>query len=84
MFTNFAEITGATKEDEAPEVGDYVKAVFLNKNGQGEGMWIIVTKVLPGLKYQGTLDNDPITTDLKHGAEVEFDWSHVREVMGGV
>jgi len=80
MFTKFAEIDGATREDQAPKVGEHVKAVFLNEEGRGEGMWIKVTKVLPDLKYQGTLANKPIDNDLEHGAEVEFDWSHVREV----
>ena len=80
-FTNFSKINGATKEDEAPAVGDHVKAVFLNEGDQGEGMWIKVTEVLPNLNYRGILQNVPITTDLEHGAEVEFDWSHVREVL---
>ena len=81
MFTKFAEITGATKEDRAPKVGEYVKAVFLNHAGRGEGMWIKVTKVLGDLKYEGVLDNKPIDNELQLGAPVAFDWRHVREVI---
>lgn len=80
MFTNFSLINGATRKDQAPEVGNHVKAVFLNEEGRGEGMWIKVTKVLDDLKYQGTLANEPVDNDLEHGAEVEFDWRHVRQV----
>jgi hypothetical protein len=80
MFNNFADITGATKEDDAPRVGSFVKAVFLNEEDRGEGMWIRVTKVLDNLNYEGVLDNKPFYIPLEIGAEVSFDWRHVREV----
>jgi hypothetical protein len=58
------------------KVGDFAKLCFESK-GHGERMWVVITNVLAPGKYEGTLDNDPVSVPLKYGDKVKFEARHI-------
>jgi hypothetical protein len=66
-------------ERETLEVGELVKLVFEDEDGDGERMWVEVTDRAPG-GYVGILTNQPIVIDLERGARIEFEPRHVIDI----
>lgn len=68
------------QERKSLAVGSFAKLIFVTSDGDGERMWVQVTK--SGATYRGALDNDPVViSGLRRGAAVTFGPQHVCAIM---
>lgn len=61
-------------------VGDYAKVIFESDEG-GERMWVKVTQIMPGSRYEGLLANTPIVFDMEKGNPVAFGPENIADIM---
>lgn len=62
--------------------GDFAKLAFIPAHPDliAETMWVQVTGVRDSCTFAGTLDNEPASLPLHHGAPVEFSAAHIAAV----
>lgn len=56
----------------ALRVGDLVKLIFVDDEGNGERMWVRITDCSDNEKWTGTLQNTAVSWDLDWGTDVVF------------
>lgn len=62
-------------------VGDLAKLIFCTAEPpRGERMWVEVTAVLGGGRYEGALRNAPVTMSIAEGQSVSFGAEHVCDI----
>lgn len=69
------------EELDAIDVGDIVKLMFIGSD-LTERMWVKVTKVQGKGRFEGTLDNAPLSDmGIKPGALIKFERKHIISVF---
>ncbi len=61
-------------------IGDMAKLGFLDKDKNGERMWVEITEKHDG-SFKGTLRNQPLWIKLTYGAEVSFESKHIIDLI---
>lgn len=61
-------------------VGDMVKLGFLDKQGNGERMWVVITEK-DGGSFKGTLANNPVFLKLTYDDEISFEFKHIIDLI---
>jgi hypothetical protein len=61
-------------------VGDMVKLGFLDKKGNGERMWVLITEINKNF-FKGTLANQPVLLKMAYDDKVSFESKHIIDLI---
>lgn len=68
-------------EKSSVKIGDHVKISFITRVGEGERIWVRVTKISPR-GFTGRIDNDPIVVPgLRYGKKIRFRSEHIIDIV---